>query len=343
MDLKGLRLDKWFLELEGTHSLSLFPHGENYFNKYKNYSEQLFKWVHPEVAAGSGNADKSLLTNHGNDHIYTVITRATQLVSDNDYCELSPFEVYVLLMVIHVHDVGNIKGRDNHEFNNQEIIDYLGSGVVNQETWVWDYIFEIAKAHKGYQIETLANEDYLHEIPIRPQFLAALLKFADELAENFSRASNILIKLDEVPDENKLFHVFASTINSILPRPQTREILMLFNIREDQLIEEYLSDGEKVFLVDEIYSRTLKTHSERVYCMKFLRPQVNFDSIKVTLNIKLTSGVKVQFGYELAEQVVTNVTLEEVLKLCPNLKDKCGVEIKAKVEEDKLKEHIDGN
>lgn len=337
MNLTGKRLDEWFLGLDGSQSLSCFPHGENYFSKYKTISEQLYKWVHPEVGVGAAMVDNSMLTNHGSDHIKTLIVRVSQFLDDNEYCQLSPFEVYILLMSIHVHDVGNILGRKDHHINAQEIIEQLGDGVVGQDYWIWDYIYDIAKAHKGYQLELFPETEHLHEIPFRPQLLGALVKFGDELAENFSRASNINMKLDNIPEKNLLFHTIASTINTILPIPKQREIKMVFNILEDQLKRKFKKEDSEIYLVDEIYLRTLKTHSEKVYCSKFMRPNIDFDSIKVTLNIKLKDGTKIQRGYELTERHIKDITLDEVHKMLPELNGVGGQEIHKLIENGELK------
>lgn len=325
MDLQGKKLDEWFLELEALSDFSKFPHGENYPNKYKTISEQLYKWVHPEVGVGSAIADASMLTNHGNDHIKTLINRASQFLDKNEFCILSPFEVYILLMAIHVHDVGNILGRKGHEINAKAIIDKLKPfGLVGQDDWIWEYIYDIAKAHKGNQIQMLAYSDHLHEVEFRPQFLAAIVKFADELAENFARSSKINLDLENVPEENLLFHHYASCINSIIPDPNTREIKMIFNLKEDLLCRKFQKEGEEIYLIDEIYLRTLKTYSEKAYCMKFMRPLINFDTIRVTLNIKKNNGDKIQNGYELAENGFDNINMDEVFKLCPELKQHTG-------------------
>ena len=66
------------------------------------------------------------------------------------------------------------------------------------------------------------------------------------------------------------------------------------------------------------------SYSEKAYCMKFMRPLINFDSIKVTLNIKKTNGDKIQNGYELAEKGFDNINMEEVFKICPELKNHTG-------------------
>lgn len=325
MNLGGKKLDDWFLSAQETKDFSKFPHGEDHPTKYKTISDQLYKWVHPEVGVGSVISDNSLLTNHGSDHIKTLIGRATQFVENNPFCTLSPFEVYLLLMAIHVHDVGNILGRQGHDFNAQVITEKLKvAGIVGQDDLTWDYIYRIAVTHKGYRIDLLPDKDYLYEIPFRPRLLAGMLKFADELAENFSRASKINVDLGNVPKENLLYHVFACAINSIVPDPDSKEITMIFNVDEEQLSTQYQKDKQRTFLIDEIYLRTLKTYSEKVYCLKFLRPYVNFETIKVTININRKDGTNDQIGYELTESPIKDICPEEIFRICPELKSLTG-------------------
>ena len=332
MELNGKKLDEWFLDLKETEDQVTFPHNNyDYITKYKEISNQFLKWIHSEVGIGNKENDSAFLTNHGKDHIETLIHRTTQLVGNSPNCSLTPFEVFILLMAIHVHDVGNILGREDHEINARYIIERLDQGVVGQDTWIWDYIYQIAKAHKGKQIETLTEKDYLHDVAFRPQFLAAIIKFADELSENFARASSINLELDNIPEESKIYHIYAQAINSIIPQPQSREIKMIYNIKEEYLSEEYLKEGENTFLIDEIYLRTLKTYSERVYCMKFMRPLINIDSIKVTLNIKLQNGKRIQEGYELRERGIENICMDQLFRICPKLKGKTGCKFYEKI------------
>jgi len=325
MDLNGKKLDVWFLALEQSGDLNLFPHGENYPSKYKNISDQLYQWVHPEVAVGTTTTDNTFLTNHGINHIKTLIARATQFVDGNEFCILSPFEVFLLLMAIHVHDVGNILGRKGHEVSAKDIIDKLKPiGIVGQDDWIWNYVYDIAKTHKGFQIETLPKLEHIHDIPFRPQLLAGILKFADELAEDFSRSSKINVDLSNIPEDSNIYHVFASCVNSIIPKPLMGEIEMIFNLKADHVTKKFKKEGKYFFLMDEIYIRTLRTYSEKVYCMKFLRPYINFNSIKVTINIRLADGSNRQHGYELSESVISDINLNQVLEKCPELKGKTG-------------------
>jgi len=327
MDLKGKKLDDWFLANEKQKSYIEFPHQENFFSKYKTLSEDLHKWVHNEVNVGANSKDQGFLTNHGSDHINTLITRVSEFLDKNTNITLTKFEVFVLLSAIHFHDVGNILGRQGHEINAKEISNLFGTGIVGQNELVFDYIYDVAKAHKENGIDFLPEREHVYEKLIRPQLLAAILKFADELAENFSRSSNINLVLDNIPEESLLYHKYASCINSIIPNPHTREISMIFNVKEEDICKSYKKGNDQIHLIDEIYLRTLKTYSERVYCMKFMRPYINFDTVKVRIDIKRKDGTKFSNGYVLAEQGIENFNMDEVVKICPELKESLGEDI----------------
>ena len=50
-------------------------------------------------------------------------------------------------------------------------------------------------------------------------------------------------------------------------------------------LRQYCKGGKFIYLVDEIYERTLKMHIERMYCMRFLRTQLSVDRIRVTIEV----------------------------------------------------------
>lgn len=332
MKLNGKSLDKWFIE--EIHDLARFPFEHDYKKDYSYIASQLNDWVHSNVNTGAMIKDGGYLTDHGPGHIKTVIKRVSQMLDNNDNCILNPFEVYVLLVAIHLHDVGNIIGREGHHINAQMIIDKLGNGVASQDKIIWENIYEIAKAHKGNIIQKLNELDYIHEIEIRPQLIAALLKFGDELAENSSRADRINTVIDNLPEESKLYHEYALALHSVVPDPVTHQVSMLFQIDENKLKVEFLKKikkkkrlvSQKIFLIDEIYERTLKTHHERLYCMRFMRRyNISFDVIKVAITITLNNSKKINQNYILIEGGIGEVNMDEIFRMCPELKERTGL------------------
>nr|WP_293835170.1 hypothetical protein [uncultured Arsenicibacter sp.] len=332
MNLQNRTLEEWLISIV---DLTKFPHKADIPTHYKSISSKLRQWVHDNVNAGAADIDHMHLTNHGVVHIETLIKRISQMLNGNDFCELTPFESYILLLAAHIHDVGNIFGRKGHEINAVEIIKLIGNGLVGEDQVVWSYVYDIAKAHKGEIISTLPEEDFIDEEKVRIQLLAAILKFADELAENTVRADLVALALGTLKKEAELFHYYAKCLNSVVPNINARSILLKFHINEDLLSKTFLkiekrgkkNINKQVYLMDEIYLRTLKTYSERVYCSKYLRPYINFDTIKVSITIQMNDSRKITNGYELCESGITKIHMDEVFRICPSLKELTGKKI----------------
>ncbi len=329
MEFDGKNLEQYFIDLEQLGDFSKFPHSENYPSHYKFISGKLYKWVHSEVDSGALLSESELdsgviLTKHGTPHIKAVVGRATKLL-DHQSVHLDPFEVFLLLMAIHFHDIANMLGRDGHAVKSNIFIEKMGTGIVGEDKWIWDYVYEISKAHGGYVIEHLPQEDFLHDIRFRPQLLAAILKFADEISENFERANNQLLELGKIHGESELHHKYSSCFNSVVLKPNSRELLLIYNLEEDDLRLKFNKNGEEVFLLDELYLRTLKTYSEKVYCSRFFRPQINIDVIKVKIKIKRKKVMNNELGYEIRENIV-DASMSELFRLCPEMEGQTGAD-----------------
>lgn len=337
MDLSTKYLDEWFKAFSNFREL---PDEYNYPGYYGSVSDELNKWIHPYVNSGAMLNDNGYLTDHGPKHVKMVIKRASEFLNNGpDINLLTPFEVLILLLSIQIHDVGNIFGRNNHELNSEIIIRQIGEGVSRQHKVIWDYVYAIAKAHKGNEIQKLNIEEYYLGQVIRPQFIAAILKFADELAEDRTRADRYNLisgNISKNRPEAELFHQYALALHSLSPDTESRSIKFFFNI-EGQLAKrtffKKLKDGsiKECYLLDEIYLRTLKAHYERLYCMRFMRPEINFDLITVTIRIKLDNRKSIDKTYELIEMGLEQPKSNDFYSLCPKLTNFTG-----KIVSDKL-------
>src|SRR4051794_37537655 len=91
-------LDAWLAEQPD----NVFPShgGQPYPNRYKAVSEYLNHNVHPHVEKGAIVQGDGYLTDHGPEHIRTVIKRAGELLAypSEGFPHLEPYEVYLLLM-----------------------------------------------------------------------------------------------------------------------------------------------------------------------------------------------------------------------------------------------------
>ena len=277
-----------------------FPQGTDYvaqFNALYPRVEEILKEVDRAallaearalIEQGSTNPEDIIyLTNHGPEHVTQVIQRTTDLLRDSG-CELSPYEGYILLTAILFHDIGNVYGRRNHEAKAWKIMNALGvlAGADQLEKRT---IIKIALVHGGTfdgskdTINRLQEKDDILGKPVRKRLLAAILRFGDELADDFSRASRYILDAGKIPENSQIHHRYSASLNSV--RVERGEVRLRFNLDEEEALKEYMKNGQPTFLLDEINDRVLKMHRERMYCMRFMRPHIDISRIHIDITI----------------------------------------------------------
>lgn len=280
-------LDNWLAsQIDG------FPHASKpYPDAFKIVSSYLNAEIHPHVEKGPLMRGDGFLTDHGPRHIATVIERASHLLShpSDQYPKFSAYEVYLLLLAIHFHDIGNIYGRPGHEKNHSDVMakvrPMLAGDAVEHRA-----IQHIARAHGG---NNNGDKDTIARLPVcdlvmgklvRYQALAAILRFADELADDSRRAARAVDELKLLPTESEVFHRYAAALHSVAIRPDNRTIDLRYNFTKDHAFLLGKGNGQ-TYLLDEIYKRTVKMHYEREYCMRFTHGFVHIDAIDVEIQI----------------------------------------------------------
>lgn len=327
MDLNNQQLPDWLASAPS----NLYPQGkkEDFYTHYKKLHLYLKENVHDEVTYGANLIDPEILLNdHGSKHIETVISRASYLVSDCT-CILTPYEVYILLCCIELHDVGNIFGRYNHEQNASEIMKEA-RGICGKDTIEAMTIKKIAESHGG-KLDN-GNKDKISILDedldtlygkIRPRFIASILRFSDELADDKTRASSNLFIKGRIPKKSEVFHAYAMCLESVAINHKESCINLRFNI-PDNLIDRKLGKMDtETFLIDEIYDRLMKMHYERTYCMRFTKGSIDIESIRVHLHFYNTSEMK-----EVHDKMVFDIKENgypaahtDIYQMCPELSD----------------------
>lgn len=321
-------LDAWLAEQPDSE----FPHnaGQPYPDRYKAVSKYLNENVHPHVEKGALLQGEGYLTDHGPEHIRTVIKRAGELLAHptDGFPHLAPYEVYLLLMAAHFHDVGNIYGRKEHEKKAGPIMDELGK-LAGQETVEKRAIRLIAGSHGGNIAE---DKDTIRFLPptepilgkeVRNQAIAAILRFADELADDSSRAARSLLELGLIPTKSEVYHAYSKALVSVMVRPAHNLIDLRFEFLKADATRKFGKGRKRVYLLDEIYERTLKMHLERQYCMRFMRDLVKIDAIDVKINVyndsNSTSPRIDPIGYRLQERGYPTARDASIRDLCPEV------------------------
>lgn len=274
-----------------------FPDREqDYFDRYLGIKQWLTKNVYRGIGAATSR-DGGFYTDHDLSHFEAVIRAAGRLIGlSSSECQtspLAPYEVYLLLVGILLHDAGNIFGRHDHEKNAFRILKVMGemAGGDDREK---KRIANIAQAHGGKfagDKDTIVNlckeKDSYLSIPYRERLIAAIVRFADEICEDRSRANRFLAENGKISDESKIHHAYALSISSVDIEPSEELIKMNFSVKTEDLPLKYphpdVQDGE--YLIDYIKQRLNKTYLELLYCIRFMREVVLITRIDVTIDI----------------------------------------------------------
>lgn len=235
------------------------------------------------------------LNDHGRGHLDKVAEKAFEIIRNysGNGEPISPYEAFILLCAIEIHDIGNIKGRSGHETKLFSIFEDKCRNVIDAVDR--RAIVSIAQAHGGKTpsgnkdtISVLQNNQLNYGFIIRPRLLASILRFADELADDFTRANRVALDLGIIGTNSEIYHKYSSslhTVKIIKEGDNSCTINLVYDIDVDELKNQYKVFGKDKYLLDEIYDRTLKMERERRYCIKFMHPFVYLDRIKVIINI----------------------------------------------------------
>ncbi len=242
-----------------------------------------------EVYENIRGAEPSL-SDHGSTHISNIKNNVIRLLSDNGVLEnLSGIEMYCLGMFILFHDAGNIYGRKDHHEMVGRLFDRIrgASPALRREKTL---IVRATRAHTGTAqdgsydtLKELSETDHLEGQPVRLRELAAILRFADELAEGPQRTSEFMQEENLYDPESKKFHDYANSTHILIQRNNNRIILtyeIIIDIdKSDQDRERCLSN-----FLEFVYSRIIKLNQERQYARYYSKILEAFKFTEIKFN-----------------------------------------------------------
>lgn len=313
--------DKYNLPLErllelvcDDSSATTFPKPENYYERYCEITSQLKREVYKgiDTALAVLSKEVGLYTSHGADHFDEVVKYAGLLLglSNNrsdveDVCEivlnggwiLTPYEIYVLLLSVRVHDIGNIYGRENHEKNISRVIHDKKIVYLHKDRIESQKIASIAGAHGGKTRE--GDKDTIgnlmdtghdgHTGNIDHKKIAAITRFADEVCENRQRVESFESMV--IPSHNIVFHKYAAAMIGNHISDNTLHLTLNFHIGDltanYQIYETKNGTTELkgVTLPEITLERLKKTELERRYCNRFIPENIQIKKIFVKIVI----------------------------------------------------------
>ena len=277
-----------------TRNKNNFPRGGalDYPTVISGWIGELEAFLLPYVTSGAIAADRSgHLTMHDREHVAKVRQVASDLVRLSSTINLTSYELTLLLIAVYLHDIGNVLGRAGHE---RQIDRTLASANAKPPVDQVEYTAakQIAGVHGGTvagskdTISTLPEQQAVFGQYVRSRLLAAVLRLADELADDPPRANRAALAANTLPSESEVYHVVAAALHSQIPDVSKREITLNFNFIDPTLFKRKLGKGQtRVHLLDEVYARSMKTFTEARYCSRFMRPYLEFERVKVDIMI----------------------------------------------------------
>lgn len=311
-DAQYLPLEKAFFSAAANKPHDL-PPGLDYPARYKTKLNALRASVYPAIDGGLSALSKEkggIYTGHDSKHFDEVVTYAGQLIG-TDHGAFTPLELYLLLMSIRVHDVGNISGREAHETRCLEILNEISD--LADDTFETQLISKIAEAHGGKHpthgkdtIAGLSSFEHLSSFEVKAQTLAAITRFADEICETSRRASTFLLLKGRLPESNEIYHQYAYAVKASLVKE--RILHLTYQIPKNLLSRTWdmpVGDGTttKVYLSGYILDRLEKINTERMYYNQYV--DRNFQVLNIQAKIQVVADER---GDVITQQIVNTVT-----------------------------------
>ena len=288
-----------------------FPQMEvDYFSRYLSILDELDLKVYKNIDAGlAANSDPTngrpgYYTAHDKNHFNEVVRYAGQLLglggstSPAPFEMLKPYEIYVLLVAIRIHDAGNIYGREGHEKGCFRILTEA-INVPGEATEKKD-IANIARAHGGRTSEddkdtivALDEKKSSVTTSFRPRLLASIVRFADEICETSNRACDILLSSGNLPVHSEIYHAYAKSIVSVVVKNNPTTVEIDYMVKKEAISKKWGCESRKteqgeiteILLIEEILNRLEKMDRERRYCNRFSRGLYSVESIRAKIDV----------------------------------------------------------
>lgn len=278
-----------------------------------NKTEELFKKIDPVI----------FLNKHGPEHTAKVCDRAFDILKCFSHDNLNYYELFFLLCSISVHDVGNMYGRHGHEKQIKSMVEAGCKDLLDNVEL--QRVSQIAGVHGGKindapdTISHVKVIEKIHNIAIREQLISAVLRFADELADDYTRANYSALKAGTL-GASEMFHVYSSKLHTVSidqnPITSAWEISLGYEFDDITAQKKFQKIHQEDYLLNEIYKRTVKMEQERRYCMRYMRPFCSIDRINVEIVIDDSQNSFVQYPikYTLEEKGYPIVTVDDIKK-----------------------------
>jgi hypothetical protein len=264
--------------------------GEEKFALYLQARHLLLEEVFEEIKTVEPS-----LTDHGPRHIANVLENIERILGE-DISRLTATELYCLTLATLFHDAGNIKGRDDHQHKISKIYDFIRKDVerFKQEKII---IQQIVAAHSGEAADKsqdplkFLEPTHLDARPVNLRHIAAILRFADELAEGPQRTSRFMQE-DGYEEESRIYHEYANSTEVCIDRGSKR-IALTYNVSVTTNADGSIADMKQFTrMVEFVYKRILKLDQERKYAKHYCLLLESFKEVSIVVNFWVKNEIR---------------------------------------------------
>lgn len=318
------------------------PSAFDFCEAYSSIKKYLEKHVYNSEELGAALRNDGLLTNHGKKHVEDVIHHI-ELLLQYDFSKLNLHETFVLLLAALIHDVGNISGRTEHEKKIAAVINGCDD-YKRLDTTVKVTTISIAQAHGGRTkdgdkdtLSRVERETGLGGETISARSIAALVRLADELADNSERANDDMERLGQIPELNLIYHKYSKCLQHVTMEGVSLKFRysMTIELALTKFKKEEQGEVREKYLYDEILDRLRKASCEMAYCVRHGGGLFHYEDMVVAIDICSNEESEVlmtiplrfktagypRFDYDIREERETSEELSTGEKLASNLRE----------------------
>jgi hypothetical protein len=245
-------------------------------------------------------------TDHGENHINSVIWTAGQLIRRNpengtgNAFPIDNFDLYILLTAIIWHDAGMLATREGHEIAVQKMLDHF-LGIAFENIPEQRFVEQVIGAHTGKSVPlaTLRDEEHYRQHKFHARAIAAIMRFADEISEDASRVSLPVLDSGKVPALQQIYWYFAKSIQASHPEPTRERVVITIEMDSQDAIKTFQDPNNKtntITLIEYLLRRIEKVNCERAYCAQHFLRFASIQSIETRFG--LLKGKNRVVGYE---------------------------------------------
>jgi hypothetical protein len=263
--------------------------GANLWSLYERAREKLARDVLPQIPGA-----EPFLTDHTQRHVENVLDNVDRLIGDDVLAPRHPHlngaDAYLLCLCVLLHDAANVYGREGHARNIAKVYVWVRAGEHPplQERFI---VIKAAGAHSGEtpagSRDTIADLPETYDLqgePVHLREIAAVLRFADELAEGPQRTSFFMQEQRGYPLENEIHHAYARITNVYIDRGGGRIALTYtIDIQSSADAPEVILERLRA-LLDYMFQRITKLDEERQYARYYSHVLEPFRTTTVQFN-----------------------------------------------------------